>query len=116
MENSGKNVAIIAYITLIGWIVAIVLHSENKSRLGAFHLRQALGLICTAIALAIVQMMLIWIPVLGLAIFFLFSLGFLGILAFVILGIISAVNEEEKPLPLIGPFYQTLFKDLIKDA
>ena len=42
-----KTVAILAYITLIGFIIAIVLHGQKKTALGAFHLRQMLGIFLT---------------------------------------------------------------------
>ncbi len=53
--NDDKTVAIISYITLFGWIIATVLHNNNKTELGAFHIRQTLGLYLTGIILW-------WIP------------------------------------------------------
>src|SRR5437016_3110016 len=65
-----KTVAILSYITLIGFVVAVVLNSNKKTRLGAFHLRQVLGFFLTGIACAVCQFILIFIPILGwLAIF-----------------------------------------------
>ncbi len=115
MEISGKNIAIISYITIIGWIVAIVLHSENKTRIGAFHLRQSLGLFSMAVACAILQFMFMWIPILGWLIAFSIWILMVAIIAFVILGIIMAANDQEKTLPIIGPFFQNVFKGLIPD-
>ncbi len=45
-EDPGKTVAILSYCTLIGFIIALVLNGEqkNKSELGVFHIRQALGI------------------------------------------------------------------------
>ena len=42
MQMDGKMIAIISYFTLVGWIVAFVLHQQSspKSSLAAFHLRQ----------------------------------------------------------------------------
>jgi hypothetical protein len=34
-----RTVAIVSYLTLIGFVVAILLHSSKKTQLGAFHLR-----------------------------------------------------------------------------
>jgi hypothetical protein len=47
MENSSnlKNTAIIAYLTIIGSVIAIFMNQEeNKSEFASFHIRQALGL------------------------------------------------------------------------
>jgi uncharacterized membrane protein len=112
MENqqssNAKTIAIVAYITLIGWIVAIVMQSnENpKSELAAFHLRQSLGLTITAIVGSIVLGL---IPFLG---WVLLPIWYLTILAGLILGLISAINEEQKPLPVLGEFYQKTLSGL----
>lgn len=97
MDNS-KTVAILSYITIIGWIVALVLHSNSKSELGAFHLRQALGLFITGFVL-------VWIPVIG---------WFLNIVvfAFLIVGLIYAIQEEKKTVPFVGDFYQNIFSGI----
>ena len=47
MENidKSKNTAIVAYLTIIGSIIAIFMNQEeNKSEFSSFHIRQALGL------------------------------------------------------------------------
>ena len=33
-SEDGKTIAIISYITLIGWIIALVMHQSNKTSLG----------------------------------------------------------------------------------
>lgn len=99
MEDSNtKLVGVLSYITLIGWIVAIILHSNNKSEFGAFHLRQSLGLFATGFILG-------WIPVIG---WFLW----IGILALLIVGLIYAIQDQMKTVPLVGDFYQNLFSGI----
>ena len=41
-----KTVAIVAYIPfiIVGFVIALIIHNNNKSRFGAYHLRQSLGL------------------------------------------------------------------------
>jgi uncharacterized membrane protein len=92
--DNGKTIAIVSYITLIGFIAAVIMHSSNKTSLGAFHLRQMLLLILFGF--------LAWIPFLGLVVA-------LALLVFWVLGLISAINGEEKPLPLIGELAQKWF-------
>ena len=89
-----KTVAILSYITLLGFIAAIVIHSSKKTQLGAFHLRQTLGLFLSAFLLII--------PLLNI-------LLALVLFVFWIMGLISAVKGEMKPVPLVGPLYQKWF-------
>lgn len=110
MTESGnsKTIAIVAYITLIGWIVAIVMqNSENsKSKLAGFHLRQALGIMLTGLAGGIV---LTIIPFIG---WFLLPIMYVFVFVLWILGLISAANGEEKPVFLLGDFYQKIFQGI----
>lgn len=93
-STEDKTIAILSYITLIGFIIAIVMNSSKKTKLGAFHLRQSLGLFLTGF--------LCIIPLLGLVIA-------IGILVFWIMGLISAIKGEMKPVPLLGAMYQKWF-------
>ena len=97
-KDNAKLVAILSYITIIGWIIALILHQNNKTALGGFHLRQALLLMIAAVILS-------WIPMIGMI---------LGIVVFVfwILGLVSAIHGKQKELPLIGKYAQQWFKGL----
>ena len=105
----GKSIAIISYFTWIGWIIAFVLHSSNKSQLGAFHLRQTLALMILGILAYIVQIMLVFVPFLGWAII---CLIWIGLLVLWILGLVAAINGQEKPMPVIGPLAQNIFSGI----
>jgi uncharacterized membrane protein len=101
-----RTVAILSYITLIGFIIAIVLHSSKKTQLGAFHLRQVLGLFVTGVAFGLCVIVLAFIPILGwLAI----MVGWLGLLVLVVMGLIGAATGQQKPVPLLGQHYQKWF-------
>ena len=103
-----KTIAWVSYITLIGWIIALVTYnsSNDKSSLAKFHLRQSFGIFATGIAFYIVMIMMIFVMP-----FFFFIIPFIGIAVFIllILGLVAAVNGEEKPVPLLGDFYQKTF-------
>src|SRR5262249_14264492 len=100
------TVAILSYITLVGFIAGIIIHSNKKTQLGSFHLRQSLGIFLTAIALGFGQIPLLIIPILGhLCAFALW----VGIFALWIMGLIGAVKGEMKPLPVVGEMYQKWF-------
>ena len=101
VEKENNTVAVISYITLIGFIIALIIHQNNKTALGAFHLREMLGLILFAIGLQIVSL----IPFIGL----LALLGNIALFVLWLLGLINAINREQKTLPLIGDLFQRWF-------
>lgn len=105
----GKTISIISYFTWIGWIIAFVLYSSNKSQLAAFHIRQSLLLMILLVLAYIIQIMLIFIPFLGWAIAILLWIGLVVLWVF---GLIAAVNGEEKPMPVIGPMAQSMFSGI----
>ncbi len=98
-----KTIGIIAYITVIGLIIAIIMNQEKKNAFGSYHIRQSLGLFATGIVLALINV----IPILGQLIFLVVSLC---IFIFAIIGIMNAVNGKEKPLPILGEKYAEWFK------
>lgn len=100
-QTSPRTIAIISYITIIGWIIALVLNNNNRSPLGDFHIRQALGLHLMFVLAKMIPFAM------GGAIS---SILFFGTLTFLIIGILDAVGEKEKPLPIIGDKFQEWFK------
>ncbi len=101
-SGEDNTVAVVSYITLIGFIIALIMHNNNKTRLGAFHLREMLGLIIFGVGLWVVSI----IPFIGTVLYF---IGAIGLFVLWILGLINAVNKEMKPLPLIGDIFQKWF-------
>ena len=87
-----KVTGIVAYITLIGWIIAYVAGDKEGAK---FHLNQALVLAIAGIINNIIGM----IPFIGTIVSFVVSIF---LLVCIVLGIVSAAKEEEKELPLIG--------------
>lgn len=107
-HSFDKTMGIIAYMTLIGWVVALVQNNDKQDeekRFTAFHLRQMLGLMIIAFGVWIVQIPLVFIPILG----WLISLALsIGLLAFWVLAVIGAANGEQKELPVIGSTIQSV--------
>ena len=93
----GKTKAIVAHITLIGWIVALVLNSQEKDENASYYIRQMLG----PILLSIVG----WIPVVG-------WLAWIFVVVLWVLSLINAASGEMKPLPIVGEYFQQWFKSL----
>ncbi|MFN8355823.1 MAG: hypothetical protein U0Y10_15305 [Spirosomataceae bacterium] len=104
-SDNGKTVAIISYLTLVGLIIAFVLYSSNKTALGAFHLRQTLLLYISGIVIAFVNI----IPILGQIVWF---VSIIALFIFWLMGLISALNGEMKPIPVIGEKAQELFSGI----
>ena len=104
--GEDKTVAILAYVTpilcYVGIVIAIVMHNNKKTKLGAFHLRQSLGLICGGVACFVLGMIplvnLVAAPLLGLGLFILW-----------IMGLLAAINGEMKPVPLVGEQFAKWF-------
>jgi uncharacterized membrane protein len=96
--SDGKNIALIAHITLIGWIIALVMNNEKKNRFASFYIRQMLGLMICAFILS-------FIPMIG------WFLN-IGLLILWILSLVSALNGEEKLTPVVGAYFQDWFKSL----
>lgn len=113
-NDPGKTVAILSYITIIGFIVALVLNSDerNKSELGVFHLRQALGIFLTGIILAISNGIFVFIPFLGWLMNLAIIACMLALFVFWILALVSAINGEKKAIPVLGDFYQNTFSGI----
>lgn len=103
VAGDDKTVAILSYITVIGFIIAVVMHGNKKTKLGTFHLRQALGLWITGIACWVVLMV---IPVIG---WIAMPFVMLGLFVLAIIGFIGAASGQMKPVPLLGEKYQKWF-------
>jgi uncharacterized membrane protein len=107
--DNGKTAAIVSYITLIGWLISYFALNKPKTSIGTYHLRQTLFLyLCAIVFQIIVYIVTMAVPMLGM----LLSIAGLGFLVLWIMGLIAAINGEEKPMPLIGEKAQEIFKNL----
>ena len=104
-SSNSQLIAIVSYLTFIGWVIAFVLYQNDKSELAIFHIRQTLGIYL----LGIVGMLFLWIPVIGWILSIILPL-FIFVLW--IIGLINAAQGETKPVPLVGEYIQDLFKGL----
>ncbi len=87
-----KTTGIVAYITWVGWIIAIVAGDREGAR---FHLNQAL----TVNLFSLLVLALRFIPFVG---WILSGLWSVCILILGLLGLVYAVNGEDRPVPLLG--------------
>ncbi len=97
--SDGKNIAIIAHITLIGWIIALVMNGgDKKTEFASFYIRQMLGLMLIALILN-------FIPIIG-------WIANIGTLILWIISLISALGGEKKETPVVGHLFQNWFKSI----
>lgn len=87
-----KVVSVISYFTVIGWLVALVIHGKNRSAFTRFHLRQSLGLVITSAVLS-------FIPLIGWLLTVLLAVAWL-------VALVNACAGRQYLVPLIGDFYQ----------
>jgi uncharacterized membrane protein len=96
--EEGKTIAIIAYITWIGLLIAFIMNNDKKNTFAKFHIRQSLLLMLVAFIVS-------FIPLVNL-------IAWLFILVLWVIGLIAAINGEQKEVPVLGRYAQEWFKGL----
>lgn len=99
--ETGKTTAIVAYITIVGCLIALTMNLEPKNAFARFHIRQAFGIHILFHALAII---LTYTGIVYLA----FPIYILYFVLW-IFGFLQALNGKTKPLPVLGAYFQKWF-------
>ena len=108
MENQhikdGKKTAIISYVPVFGLPISFFLNKDKKNSFASFHIRQSIGL-------NILYFINKWIvySYFGITAG---NIGKVGVLILFILGIIGALQEQQKLVPLLGEKFQEWFKNI----
>ncbi len=108
MDNNtikkGKTPAVVAYLTIIGSVIALIINSDKKNPFAAFHIRQGLGLCLTYMILGyFVSQFDNW----------LISMSFwIGLGMLFLYGLVSAINGTTRIVPILGPLYQKIFSSI----
>ena len=102
--SEGKTMAIISYITIIGTVIAFVMNQNKQNYFASFHIRQALGIFLTGLVVNFLQRYIDfdWVD-LALS---------LGVFVLWIIGLIGAIQGEEKRVPLLGDQFQDWFRNI----
>lgn len=99
--SAGKTAATVAYLTIVGCLIAITMNLEPKNGFARFHIRQAFGTHLTFHALAIffnyTNIPFAWV---GLYVFYLVLWGY---------GFWGAINGTKNPVPVLGNYFQKWF-------
>ena len=111
-DTDTKTVALVAYLTLIGWIVAFIA-LKPYGDVGGFHLRNSVGIYLTAAAtgliLSTLSFVFVLFPIIPLLLSLVGGLVYLFCIINWFIGIISAVNGTQKGALLLGNLYQKWF-------
>lgn len=102
--QEGKTIAIISYITIIGTLIAFIMNQNKQNYFASFHIRQSLGIFILGILVNFIQRFthFDWFDaVLGIGVFILW-----------ILGLVSALQGKDNPIPLIGEQFQEWFRNI----
>ena len=93
-NKNSRTVAVVSYITWIGWIVAFLIRDRSDA-FAAHHINQALMINLISIAGGLCS----YIPQVGDQLSTVVSIG---VLVLTIMGIYRAAKWRQDPLPLVG--------------
>ena len=90
-----KATGVVAYLSWIGFLVAYLAGDREGAK---FHINQGAVLAIINVAVSVISGVSFLIPFGG------YIIGAVNVawLIFTVMGIVGALNDEEKPLPLIG--------------
>lgn len=94
----GKTKAIVAHITWVGWLIALILNSSQRDEITSFYIRQLLGLYLFGLVIT-------FVPVINI-------IGWILVLVFWILSLIGSINGEMNETPIVGKYFQDWFKGM----
>jgi uncharacterized membrane protein len=104
-DNQNKDAALVAYLTILGAVIAIFMNNEEKkTEFASFHIRQALGIFLSFFLLGyFVGYADSWTVSSAFYLFYfiLWIYGFSG-----------ALSGQKRLIPVVGAFFQTTFKSL----
>lgn len=97
----GKTTAIVAYLTIVGSLIALSMNAEPKHQFARFHARQAFGLHILFIAFGILSSSYGNIYS-AYALFLCYSVLW-------VYGFVGATSNKEQAVPFLGPYFQKWF-------
>lgn len=104
IAKEGRPAAIVAYLTIIGTIIAYFMNNDTKNPFASFHIRQALGIHITFYLLGL---MISWFDSWMISsAFYVFVIVLWGY------GILGAIQGEENEVPILGKSFQQWFNTI----
>jgi uncharacterized membrane protein len=99
--KEGKTSAIVAYLTMVGALIAITMNLEPRNSFARFHIRQAFGLHLIFLGCAI--FLSVWFSKYAWMALYLFYF------VMWIYGFIGALTGKLNPVPILGSYFQKWF-------
>lgn len=102
--KDGKTMAVVSYLTIIGTLIAFLMNQKKFNVFASFHIRQSLGIFLTGMVINFLQRFndFAWLDtILGI-----------GLLILWVLGLVSAIQGQEKPIPILGEYFQDWFRNI----
>lgn len=102
--QEGKTMAIISYITVIGTLIAFIMNQNKHNHFASFHIRQSVGIFTIGLLVNFIQRFT--------------NFGFLdmilgiAVLVLWVIGLIGAIQGQEKPVPFLGDQFQEWFRNI----
>lgn len=100
-KKPGRSTAIIAYLSIVGTLIAISINGDEKNDFARFHTRQAFGIHLIFFGFAIFLSywfnLYAWVA-LYIFFFVLWLYGFTG-----------AISYKRNSIPVLGPYFQKWF-------
>ncbi|WP_142687343.1 DUF4870 domain-containing protein [Chitinophaga polysaccharea] len=105
-----KTLAIISYITIIGWLIAFFRYKDKeRDPFVTYHLKQSLGIAIISLILgSAINIIAHIIPSLSII-----AYANIAILALWVAGIINAMSGRRKAVPVVGPMFGNKFSFLM---
>lgn len=120
MKTDKHSYAWIAYLTIIGWIIAMVKYQELKREhfLIRHHLRQSFGVYIlwfgVFVSFYVLRTIFGFSEVLSHLLATATTLANIGVLGFWVIGIFFASQQWAKPIPFIGRFFDEKLASFIR--
>ena len=104
-ENKSHNPETVKWMCVLAYILFFVpLIVIPDSEDGKFHANQGLTLLLAALAVEIAGRILTFLPFIGYLGFLISLAGEIAFIILAIMGIVNALNMEQKKLPIIGEY------------
>lgn len=101
--KDGKFLAILSHFWIVGTLIAWVLNLKKKNEFAGFYIRQMIGFQILGFVIEAV--------VAGISGTIASILGFV-LFIFWILSLFGAFSDKLKPMPVIGEYFQKIFRSL----
>lgn len=100
--SEARTIAIVAYLTLVGSLIAMTMNAEPKHAFGRFHTRQAFGLHLAFISVMLFSSLVWFHPYTWIGFY-------VSYFALWVYGFIGALQGKALLLPLLGKPFQKWF-------